>query len=89
MTAMSAMDFEAGGGCADGTSEDWVCVRTVSDAPQNLLKHRHLRTHIEEYRCGAKSLSGTALVRVSVRSCERHDSISQRARSTTPTSLRF
>jgi hypothetical protein len=28
------------------------CVRTVSDGPENLLKHRHLQTNTEEDSCG-------------------------------------
>ena len=65
------------------------CVRTVSHTPRTLGYHRDLRGHAEADRCCAKSLLGNALVRFSVRQHARRESISKRARSTTPTSLRL
>ena len=57
--------------------------------PATLGYHRDLRGHAEADRCCAKSLLGNALVRFSVRQHARRESISKRARSTTPTSLRL
>ena len=43
------------------------CVRTVSDTPENPVKHRDLRGHSDAHRCCGKSLMESALVRVGVR----------------------
>ena len=57
--------------------------------PETPGKHRDLRGHSDAHRCCGKSLIGSALVRVDVRQHARGESISKRARSTAPTSLRF
>jgi pimeloyl-ACP methyl ester carboxylesterase len=51
--------------------------------------HRDLRRHADVHRCFVKSLIGSALVGFGMRQHARRRSISKRARSTTPTSLRF
>jgi hypothetical protein len=33
-------------------SEDWFCVRTVSDALQDLREYRRSRTNMEGHSCG-------------------------------------
>src|SRR5262249_1894346 len=65
------------------------CVRTVSHTPQTPVEHGDLRGHVEAYRCCVKSLIASALVGFRVRQHARKESISKRARSTTPPSLRF
>src|SRR3954468_2325510 len=56
---------------------------------ETLVKHRRLRGDIAAYQCCGKSLIGSALVGFGVRQHARSESISKRARSTTPTSLRL
>jgi hypothetical protein len=53
------------------------------------VKHGDLRGHSDAHRCCGKLLVGTALMRFDVRQHARAESISKRARSTTPTSLRL
>ena len=65
------------------------CVRTVSDAPATPRKHRDLRGHSDAHPCCGKSLMGGVLMVLGMRQHARPESISKRARSTTPTSLRF
>jgi hypothetical protein len=57
--------------------------------PETEVKQRDLRGHFDAHHCCGKSLMVSALVRVDVRQRARTESISKRARSTTPTSLRF
>jgi hypothetical protein len=70
-----------------------VGVRLVSELchipAETVLKHRVLPRCSDAYRCCGKLLMGTALVRFDLRRYPRPESISKRARSTTPTSLRF
>ena len=56
---------------------------------KELGKHRRLRGHSDAHRGRVKSLIESALVGFGVRQHARRESISKRARSTTPTSLRF
>jgi len=60
-------------------SENRFCVRTVSDSPENRVEYRHLRTHIEEHRCGVTPLRESASMRFRVRQHARAQSISKRA----------
>jgi len=57
--------------------------------PETPVRHRDLRGHVDAHRCCGKSLIRSALVGFGVRQHARRESISKRARSTTPTSLRF
>src|SRR4029450_5692798 len=57
--------------------------------PETPGEHRELRGDFNTHRCCGKSLSGSALVRFDVGQHARRESISKRAQSTTPTSLRF
>ena len=57
--------------------------------PETQVKHRELRGDSDAHRCCGKSLIGSALVGFRVLQHARADSISKRARSTTPTSLRL
>jgi hypothetical protein len=52
-------------------------------------QHRDLRRQTDAHRCRRKSLIASALMGFGVRQHVRRESISKRARSTTPTSLRF
>jgi len=64
-------------------------VSTVSDDPKELGKHRRLRGHSDAHRGRVKSLIESALVGFGARQHASAESISKRARSTTPTSLRL
>jgi len=63
--------------------------RTVSRTRRNPGQHSDLRAHADAHRCCVKSLIASALVGFCERQHARAESISKRARSTTPTSLRF
>jgi len=67
----------------------WFCVRTVSHAPQTPGQHGDLRADADAHQCGVKLLIASALVGFRVRQHAWRESISKRARSTTPPSLRF
>jgi hypothetical protein len=68
-------------------------MRTVSELchipPSNPAEQRHLARYANAHRCCDKLLMGTVLVGFGVRQHARRESISKRARSTTPTSLHF
>ena len=70
-------------------SEQLDCDRTVIRQARNFEEHRGLRTHNEWSFWRVKSLIACALARVGVAQCGWRASFSKRARSTTPTSLRF
>ena len=66
------------------------CVRTVSHTPRNPGQTPSIYGDTSDaHRCCGKSLIGSALVGFGVRQHARAESISKRARSTTPTSLRL
>jgi hypothetical protein len=73
----------------DALSGQVDCDRTVIRESRNLEEHRGLRTHIAEYFLGLKPLIAYALTRVGVARYRWPASLSKRARSTTPPSLRF
>src|SRR4029077_20691382 len=66
-----------------------LCQNCVTYPPETRGQHRHLRGDAHAHRCCEKVLIGTVLVGFRVRLHARRESISKRARSTTPTSLRF
>ena len=70
-------------------NEQLDCDRTVIRQAQNLEEHRGLRAHSAWQLEKAKSLIACALPPFEVRQCGWRASFSKRARSTTPTSLRF
>ena len=72
-----------------GVNRQSDCVRTVSHTPETPGTHRDLRGQVAAHRCCVKSLIASALVGFRMRQHARRESISKRARSTTPTSLRF
>src|SRR5262252_6812346 len=57
--------------------------------PETLGQDGDLQGLADAHRCRVKSLIASALVGFGVRQHSRAESISKRARSTTPTSLRF
>lgn len=57
--------------------------------PETLGQHQHLEGYAHAHRCCGKSFIASALVGFCVGQHARTESISKRARSTTPTSLRF
>src|SRR5262245_39664462 len=72
-----------------GACRERNCVRTVSHTPQTPGQYGDLRGHVDAYRCCVKSLIARGLVGFRARQHARAESISKRARSTTPPSLRF
>jgi hypothetical protein len=57
--------------------------------PETLGQHGDLRVPAEPHRCCVKSLIRSVLVGFGMRQHARKESLSKRALSTTPTSLRF
>src|SRR5262245_30621000 len=71
------------------TKEASRFILSVSHPPEPPGQHGDLRGHLDAYRCCVKSLIASALVGIGERQHARPESISKRARSITPTSLRF